>query len=222
LCAEWDARQWERSDAWERAHSNESELWSEESEPNLELIDRALAVQGTDPAAAFLLYLEAAEAGSVWAMLQVGLFYHNGIAVAADFEWAQEYYRRAIEAGSWMTTIYYARLLADHGHQDYAENLLQDGVAADFVPACYWLASVRYGRDASRRTAREIRPLLQHAADRGHPMAQIFLAQLMTAGKLGLRYIPAGIRVLVRVVWRDDWHEEDHAIQEGTAARKST
>jgi hypothetical protein len=218
FCAEWNARQWERSDAWERAHSNESELWSQESERNLELIDRASVVQSTDPAAALLLYLEASEGGSAWGMLQVGLYYHNGLAVEADFDWAQEYYRRAIVAGSWMATIYYARLLADHGHHEDAENLLQDGVAADFVPACYWLPLFRYRRDASRRTAREIRPLLQHAADRGHPMAQIFLGRLMAGGRFGLRYIPAGICAAIRFAWRDDWHEGDHENAEGAAA----
>jgi TPR repeat protein len=210
LCATWDARQWARSDAWETAHSNEIELWSQESERNLDLIDRASAVESSDPAAAFLLYRDAAEGGSAWAMLHVGWHYHLGVAVAADFDRAQEYYRRAIEAGSWMATIYYARLLAHHGHHQVAENLLRDGVSADFVPACYWLASSRYRRDPSRHTAREIKPLLQHAADRGHPMAQIFLARLMTAGRFGLRYIPAGIRAALRFAWRDGWLKVEH------------
>jgi TPR repeat protein len=200
------------------AHSNESELWSQESEPNLELIDRASAVESSDPAAAFLLYRDAAEGGSAWAMLHVGWHYHLGVAVAADFDWAQEYYRRAIEAGSWMATIYYARLLADHGHHQHAENLLQDGVVADFVPACYWLASSRYRRDSSRQTAREIRPLLQHAADQGHPMAQILLAGLMTVGKFGLRYIPGGIRAVLRFAWQDGRLEAEHDHEEGRAA----
>lgn len=220
FCEEWDAVQWERSDAWERAHSNESELWSQESERNLELIDRATVVHNTDPAAAFLLYLDAAEGGSVWAMIQVGWHYHTGTAVEADFDWAQEFYRRAIDAGSWMATIYYARLLDSHDHHEHAENLLQDGVAADFVPACYWLAFFRYRQGPSRHTAREIRPLLQHAADRGHPMAQSFLASLMIMGKLGLRYIPAGIRAAVRFAWRDDWHEEGDENEESATTRQ--
>jgi hypothetical protein len=62
---------WQSSDAWERGHSNESELLSEESDPSWELIQQASAIEGTDAAAAFRLYLKAAEAGSIWAMQAV-------------------------------------------------------------------------------------------------------------------------------------------------------
>ena len=46
LCDRWRARQWEKSDAWERAHSNESELWSEEPLRNRELIQQAYEKAG--------------------------------------------------------------------------------------------------------------------------------------------------------------------------------
>ena len=128
------ARQWNESDAWERAHSNESELWSEESDRNRELIEQAWAIQVTNPAAALRIYLEAAYAGSPWAMQQVGWHYRTGAGVAADFERAQDYYRRAICAGSWTATISYARLLAEHVYFKLANSSWKMGCARISCP----------------------------------------------------------------------------------------
>jgi len=75
-------------------------------------------------------------------MEKVGYQYAWGNFVPHDWERAQDYFRRAIEAGSWMATLKYARLMADRGHFDVCEAVLQDGVNADFLPACYWLAMV--------------------------------------------------------------------------------
>jgi len=190
------ARQWDESDAWERAHSNESELWSEESDRNRELIEQAWAIQVTNPAAALRIYLEAADAGSPWAMQQVGWHYRTGAGVAADFERAQDYYRRAICAGSWTATISYARLLAEQGHFETCEQLLEDGVRSDFVPAYFWLARFRHRQSKSRKTCREIRPLLEYASEKGHPAARGFLAALMLLGKYRLRESPVGFRLV--------------------------
>ena len=155
------ARTWAAWDAWERDHSNAWELWCEESDDNLKLIEQAAALLDSDPAAAFRLYLQAADAGSVWATQRAGWHYHTGTGVPADFGQAQEHYRRAIEAGSWMATIDYALLLADYGHFETADQLLEDGVRSDFIPAFFRLARLRYRRSGSRKTCREIRPLPQ-------------------------------------------------------------
>ena len=210
LCDRWRARQWEKSDAWECAHSNESELWWEEPARNRELIQQAYDSHRTDPAAAFALYLEAAEAGSAWGMETVGLLYWAGEGVAPDSYKAQEYLWRAIDAGSWTATISYSRLLADLGDHEQCDRVLEDGVAKDFVPACFWLAWFRYRRCPNRATLGELRPMLGYAAEKGHPMARIVLAHLMMRGKFGLREIPAGVRLACR------WLRENE--QEAVAA----
>ncbi len=120
----------------------------------------------------------------------------TGIVVAADFEQAADYYHRAICAGSWMATIRYARLLAAHDYVDECEKVLQDGVEPDFVPAYYWLAWLRYDRAPTRATCLAIRPLLDYAAERGHPGAKNTLGRLMTMGKVGLLLIPRGLKFL--------------------------
>lgn len=198
LCARWRARLWEKSDAWERARSNENALWWEEPVENRELISRAYYCEKTDPAAAFRLYLEAAEAGSAWALNVVASHYETGARVAADLDKAQEYYRRALCAGSWMASIYYARLLAEAGRHDDCESVLEDGVSAGFVPACFWLAWFRYQRSKNGKACRDIRPMLERAASEGHPAAQIMLGQLMIRGKFGLLEIPAAFKWYLR------------------------
>ncbi|MFA6117035.1 MAG: hypothetical protein WC729_23760 [Sphingomonas sp.] len=122
--------------------------------------------------------------------------HHTGTGVPPDFEQAQEYYRRAISGGSWMATIGYARLLALHGHYDHCEKLLEDGVGSDFIPAYFWLAWFRHERSPGGKARRAVKPLLEYAADKGHPGAKIILGRWLTIGKFGIREIPRGIRLL--------------------------
>lgn len=187
---------WDRCDAWEWANSNRDELWWSDSDRNRMLTEEAYVLRESDPEAAFGMLLEAAEAGSAWAMESLARHYHTGTVVAADYDQAADYYHRAICAGSWMATIAYARLLAEHGDIDESEAVLEDGVRQDFVPAYFWLARLRYDRSPTRATCREIRPLLDYAAKRGHPDAQETLGRLMMKGKYGILAIPRGIRLL--------------------------
>jgi hypothetical protein len=190
---------WKKSGAWEREHSNESELWSKETQQSRELIEQASAIEDTRPAA-FRLYLEAAEGGSAWAMERVGWQYQTGTAVTANADKALEFYHRAICAGSWMATIHYAQLLEKLGHHDHCDQVLKDGVASDFVPAYFWLARFRYKRSKRRRVCRGVRPFLEYAAIRGHPRARVTLAQWMLWGRLGLREIPRGLKFSFSIV----------------------
>jgi TPR repeat protein len=200
-------RLWDMVDAWEREQSNEGDLWVQESDLNLDLIERASVIQATDPQAAFRIYLRAADAGSLWAIQMVAWHYDTGTCVVADFELAQEYYHRAICAGSWMATISYARLLAEHGYFAACERVLEDGMQSDFVPAYFWYARLRFNRSRSRASCSEIRPLLEYASDRGHPGVRLLLAALLLMGKYGLRQIPTGFRSFLECLKENDVEE---------------
>lgn len=186
---------WKRTYEWERAHSNEGELWSEQSDDARQIIAGARALLDTDPEGALQLYRKAADAGSVWAMEKAGWFYDVGNGVPADFAQAQEYYYRALCAGSWMATIRYARLLERHGYDDYWPGVLEDGVRADFVPAYYWLAWFRCKHAKTAEERRAVRPLLEHAAAAGHPGAELLLVRSLLLGRFGIRGIPEGLRL---------------------------
>jgi len=211
ICDRFWSQLWEQSHEWERAHSNESDLRSNESDRTCELIEEACAIDETDPEGAFRLYQQAAEEGSVWSLNRVGWHYQTGIGVAPDLHKSLEYYYRATCAGSWIATIYYARLLAELGHHDQSDRVLKDGIASDFLPAYFWLAWLRYERSKSRMVCREVRPFLEYAASQGHPEAQVTLARWMAIGKFGLREIPRGSKALFRLAWRAGFGGEDDA-----------
>lgn len=207
LCELWWARLWERSDRWEQAHPYVTGSWAEETDPNRALIDRAYDMWGSDPDAALRSFMEAAEAGSPWALHVVACEYDAGGVAGADPAIAEDYYRRAIEAGSWLATINYARLLDGQGRHGECDEVLQGGVASDFDPAFFWLARLRYQRRPTRKVCREVRPLLEHAAGKGHPMAAATLFKWMSLGRLRLREIPAGIATGLR--WAARFERED-------------
>ena len=198
ICDQFWDRFWRRSDEWERAHSNDHELWSKESEQTLDMLKQAAALSATDPAA-FQLCLDAAEAGSVTAMERVGWRYWTGNGAAPDLGKGLVYYRRAIMAGSWTATIHYARLLAELGYYDTCDKVLEDGVAVGFVPAYFWLAWLRYERSKSHELCREVRPLMEYAAKAGHPGAQRKLASWMLLGRFGLREMFRGALLSFRL-----------------------
>jgi TPR repeat protein len=198
FCERFWQRFWRDSDAWERAHSNDGELWSKESEQARETLNAAAAMSETDPAT-LQLCLKAAEAGSVIAMGRVGWQYWTGTGTAPDLTKAQEYYRRAIQGGSWTATIHYARLLDKLGHHDTCDQVLEDGVALGFVPAYFWLAWLRYKRSRTREACREVRPLMEYAARAGHPGASRKLSRWMVLGRFGPREILRGVLLHFRL-----------------------
>jgi TPR repeat protein len=201
----WEALR-AHSDAWERSASNEEELLSLESDHSWAMMRRAAQLEDTDPPAAFKLYLEAVEAGSTWSLEKIGLHYWAGTGVAADAQMAKAYFQRAIDGGSWMATIYYARLLSDLGRHDECERALESSVASDFVPAYFWLAWFRFQRSKTTKVRREkVRPLIEYAAGRGHPEAKVMLARWMVRGKFGSRYIARGLRLTVRGAFRHEF-----------------
>jgi hypothetical protein len=179
---------------WDRDCSNEWELWEANSVMHESRLDIARGRLASDPAAALAIYTDVANSGSVWAMEQVGRFHAIGVGTEPDFAAAQEWYLRAIGAGSWYATIRHARLLHKHGHAEHCRQVLQGGVEADFVPAQYWLARLTYSADPSRQTARRVAPLLDQAVQAGHPGARYLQIHLMLRGKLGLANVWRGMR----------------------------
>ena len=189
-------RLWHMIDNWEREHSNDRDLWDVQSAAHRALIDKAKVIEDEDPEAAFNLYRQAADAGSPLAMERVGWHYRWSSPAAVDQALARKYYHRAICAGSWSATLPYARLLAEAGDLEESEQVLEDGIASNFIPAYFWLAKLRLARSKSRGTCRRVRPLLEHASAHGHPGAKRLLAGLMLLGKYGFRQIPAGFRLV--------------------------
>jgi hypothetical protein len=196
-CADHRSSMQDDWNRWDRNSSNEWELWEANSVFHLERLNAARELLSTDAATALEIYTDVAEAGSVWAMEQVGRFYAAGIGTGADFEVAQQWYLRAIGAGSWYATIRLARLLDRHGRAEDCRQVLQQGVDADYVPAQFWLARLTYSANPTRSTTRCIAPLLEKAVAAGHPGARHLQIHLMMRGRLGLANIWSGLLAAV-------------------------
>lgn len=193
---------WEVSKAWEQDHSNEWELWSADDEDVRALNERANELSATDPAQAFLIRRDLANNGSEWAMRCTGLHYQSGRGVEPDLAQAEHYIYQAQLAGSWMATLDLAKLLFDHRINEKWLGILKNGVESDFIPANFWLAWYRYKRSPRRKTAREVRPLMERAANAGHPGARLILSRWRGQGMFGLHEMRQGFREF-RSLWND-------------------
>jgi len=182
---------WEEDFAsdWEPAEDGLRERWKE-----------AEGLKAENPAAALAIYRELAEGGSAYSLLMAGCLYERGRGTEKEVAIAEEFYRRALCAGSWKATLRYADLLFKRGAREDGSSTLGDGVTKGFIPSFFWLAWYHYKHSPSRKTAREVRFLLEHAAEAGHPGARTMLARLTSLGKFGLREIPRGIRMVGALV----------------------
>ncbi|MFM5894980.1 MAG: tetratricopeptide repeat protein [Novosphingobium sp.] len=198
ICPECEANYaafWRASSDWEYSETGYSHDFYDESEANQRRLDEARELLATDPPAAYASYLELANAGSMTAMFHLALCLEAGTGVDCNLDQALHWYGEGLDAGSWTSALEYARLLDRTGDREACDKLLQSGVNAGLATAAYRLARYQYNRSQMRRTAREIRPLLDRAIEKGHPGATFFLSELMTKGKLGLGNIFAGIRM---------------------------
>lgn len=179
---------------WENDHSNEWDIWVGDGEEVRERNERANEVHTTDPSLAFEIRKELADNGSAWAMRQTGLQYERGWGIERDLAQAEHYYYQALLAGSWMAALGLAKLLFEHRINEKWEGILENGVESDFIPANFWLAWYRYKRSPRRKTALEVRQLMEHAVKAGHPGARLMLARWKGQGKFGLHEIRQGFR----------------------------
>jgi TPR repeat protein len=184
---------WDWTYSWERAHSNAGSLWAKEADPDA--VKRAYALLESDPVAGFQMCLDLAERGSTWSMIEVARAYRYGKGTARDLGLADEWYRRAIGAGSWIAARSYAQFLGDQGNFVACEEVLKDGVEKGWTPAFFWLAWYRRHPLRKQKNWREIRSLLEYAAEKGHPAAQFYLAILMSFGRFGFREIRRGSKL---------------------------
>ncbi|MGB5777440.1 MAG: hypothetical protein WBH10_00015 [Allopontixanthobacter sediminis] len=167
-----------------------------------ELNERANEIFATDPSLAFEIRKELADNGSAWAMRCTGPQYQIGRGVEPNLLLAEQYIYQAQLAGSWMATLNLAKLLFDHRINEKWRGILENGCGSGFIPANFWLAWYCYKRSPRRRTAREVRPLFEIAANAGHPGARMILARWKGQGKFGMHEMRQGFREF-RSIWND-------------------
>lgn len=205
---------WQRTYDWDRAAStDEDQYWDE---LYFDRITVVTALWDSNPTAAFEGFRELAELGSIHGMIWLGQCYEQGHGTKIDFDAAYDSFSRAISAGSWLATLDISSLLFNNGYFDECEEYLEDGIRADYIPAYFWLAWYRIKRSNTRATYRQIKPLLEYAAEKGHPTAKDYFAASMMLGKYGIRETLRGFRMLSASI---DKRNEEEAKAADTDAR---
>lgn len=174
---------WQRTHQWDFEHSNSSDL--RESDANPDKLDVAIEIERAEPSAAFLLWNELAEAGSIFAMSKLAWCYHAGAGTGKNEEIAERWYRAGASGGSQWALLRTAALVAARG--DYAESdkLLAEQAKAEWIPALFWQAWYRTQSSPTPSIFMEVRDLLEQSSAAGHPGARWYLARLMAQGKYG-------------------------------------
>ncbi|MCR2833919.1 hypothetical protein [Parerythrobacter lacustris] len=186
---------WNSIYKWEEDFSREWEPWDESEELRNRASEAGRLVK-TDPALALQKFSELADEGSAFAMRWAGTLHLGNYGVEENLELAEDFFRRGLCAGSWISTISYASLLFKRGAHDLWPSTLADGIENEYIPAFFWHGWNSYRLHPSKRTAVEGRESMLRAADAGHPGAKAMLARWTARGRFGLRKIPEGIRML--------------------------
>lgn len=209
---------WQYCWRWERDHSNNWDLLDKDGAAVSQQFDQADALFERDHERAVAIYHSLAEGGSAWAMRQVARFHLRGSIGEVDEKQAEAWYRRALLAGSNYAYVDLAELYRRQERGKEWKSLLEQGAATGFAPASYRLAWFQYQQNPTRLTARHVRPLLEEAAQAGHPGARWLLYGWQMRGTFGFGEIRQGLRDFWAM--RQDFHR-DRKAREGEQITKA-
>jgi len=203
MCETANAAVDKKLSAWLDAQTNERAIWEREADP--ERIAQAYDLLKTDPVQGFKEYLALAEQGSVWSMASVGAAFQKGLGTPPDLAQAEKWYRRAYDGGSDHGLLWLGQLYQRQRQYAKAEQVYRTGAERGWAPAMCRLAWVYSKSPAWPQKRKEALSLLERASAAGDLSARHFLAIAMMRGWFGLRRIPEGIRLTVKV--SDDLYE---------------
>jgi TPR repeat protein len=186
---------WQRTYAWERAHSNSAEIL--ESDPHSDRVYEVVEATDLDEDEAFRAWLTLAQGGSIYSMNEAAYCYEIGRGIDQDLSEAERWYAEAFAGGSQIAMIRCAHRMA--GRKDYQAciAILQSGVDGERPPAFFWQAWYRLKQCDDAKTRQAIRPMLETASEAGHPGAEWYLARLMAKGVYGSENKASGRRRLL-------------------------
>jgi hypothetical protein len=154
----------------------------------------------TDPAQA-LNDLEAlASRDSLMSMVYLGWAYSKGDGLDQDARKAEEWYRKAADAGSVMAGFYLGVLLLNQGRFEQAIREFELGVKSEFTPSIDRLGKMYFYGLGVPSDILKAKELWQRAANRGHVRAMRRLAFAMAGGRYGVLNIPRGVVMIITLI----------------------
>lgn len=170
-------------------------------------------LQHSDPTEAFAQFLDQAESGSIWSMIQVGHAYATGEGVSIDRVQAEKWFLAAYAKGSDFGLLWASNLAFKRGDSDRAKSLLKEGITSGIPGAKLDLAWIerKLGHKENARI------LYEQAIASGDLLAEVYFAQARAQGHFGLSAIPAGIKDLVGAKMRfveqvEEWRRSHSAV----------
>jgi TPR repeat protein len=138
--------------------------------------------------------------------------YQTGTGTSKNPAEAEHWYRRAGSDGSGRAEAYLGSLLRQRQDSKGEREAFEASAAKGYAPASYHLGQMyMFGLGVPVDHARAY-AYFEEAANRGHLFARRMLARRMLMGRLGLRYVPAGLAGYFAVVWtavRSGWRDPD-------------
>jgi hypothetical protein len=159
-------------------------------EPDAVRFRNAYARLKIDPEFAIGEFKDLANAGSLLSMLQLGDAYKLGIGVEANIGTAEQYYRRAADAGSLLAYYFLGRLRLRQKRFDEAFSAFNYASGKGYPPATHFLGRLYcWGIGVTKDTVRG-EALLRRAAERGSAAAVLALStSLLQNSTTGLRLV---------------------------------
>jgi TPR repeat protein len=174
-------------------------------EPDLDQLRHARTLMDRDPKSALLELRELETKGSIWSFLLLGYMFKNGLGVEVNIPRAEEYFKKAYDAGLIEGLYALGRIYVSKKEYDKAEKVFLEGVSRDYLPAIFWLAQVYQKSSSARDRKVEIELLLEKAAARGHLYAQRQLIDLLISRKSGYTNIIRGILLYLKFLPKVPW-----------------
>jgi TPR repeat protein len=175
---------------------DQANLQAPDGEPDLDGLNDALRLLGSNEGQAFERLYRLAIAGSPSAANALGEAYQYGYGVEIDEVAAEYWYHRASDQGLRRGLLNYGRLLLRQCRYTEAEQVFAKGEQVDWAPAIYWLAIVRIRRAPLTWLFRS-RSLLERAAAAGSPGAIGTLGTILVLGAGGPTQVRRGIDLLL-------------------------
>ena len=173
---------------------------AEHSDPYLAEVRQTGELQKADPERYFREVLALSDKGSVNAMARLAWAYHQGIGTDVDLSQAEQWYRRAWEAGSQQIFFYLGSLYWGQGKLAKVFEAYTAGAAANDQRCLYWLGWLYRDGLGVTRDRHKARELFERSSSQGNLFARSALAKLLMSGHFGIRSIFPGIFLYLRTL----------------------
>jgi uncharacterized protein len=179
------------------------------SEPDMEALHRFHGMLTAAPTTALAGLKELADRGSVSSMVHIAHAYRHGTGTGVDLLQSNEWYRRAMDAGSPLASYELARNYMNAKDYDRVIEMWSLGAENRYPPSLHMLG-VSFARGwRVPRDLNKARELLEEAAAQGHLYAKAKLRCLLMRGSFGFRQRLRGLRLALSIpqdlvtIWRD-------------------